>query len=302
MLKKIFSLLVTSVLFFSLTACEKEKANGIISEKEGVEYYRKGEYEKALPLLQKAADSGNGKASYYLGEMYFFGKGRESNDHLSCQHYMKAAEAGVEKAYFPTGLCYFFGKGVEKNSSAAFKWAKKATETVNQIESSDDDKKHLFVFMGNFYIKGIGTLQDFSEAAKWFEQAAELGDERAQATMAFFYYSGQGVLMSKEKSKYWAEKAAAQDNEIGEFALGMLNQFNDPPAIKEAVYWYEKAAEKNHEGAQYELGVIYEKGVGIEQDLAKAHHYYKLAATSGRSYLVEELSNFEKRHNLKGTP
>ncbi|EEO27763.2 tetratricopeptide repeat protein [Oxalobacter paraformigenes] len=294
MKNKIFYFLILFFLSF-LVSCEKKSS--ISSEKEGMDYYKKGEYEKALPLLEKSANSGNAKAYFYLGEIY-----RDKDISTSCRNYKKASEGGYKEAFFKVGLCYYVGEGIEKNDSEAFKWAKKAGDELNEIQLSNDDKKHLMLFIGDFYLTGKGTLQDFSEAAKWFEQAAELGDERAQATMAFFYYSGQGVLMSKEKSKYWAEKAAAQDNEIGEFALGMLNQFNDPPAIKEAVYWYEKAAEKNHEGAQYELGVIYEKGVGIEQDLAKAHHYYKLAATSGRSYLVEELSNFEKRHNLKGTP
>ena len=270
------------------------KKSGIFSEKEGVDYYKKGEYEKALPLLEKSANSGNAKAYFYLCEIY-----RNKDISTSCRNYKKASEGGYKEAFFKVGLCYYVGEGIEKNDSEAFKWAKKAGDELNKIQFSNDDKKHLMLFIGDFYLTGKGTLQDFSEAAKWFEQAAELGDTRAQATMAFFYYSGKGVLMNKEKAKYWAEKAAAQDNEMGEFVLGMLNQFNDPPDIEEAVYWYEKAARKNYEGAQYELGVIYEKGVGVEQDIVKAHHYYKLAATSGRSYLVEELSNFEKRHNLK---
>lgn len=296
--QKDYIFLLLCILLFSLTACKNEKTQEIVSEKEGMEYYQKGEYEKSLPLFQKAAESGNGNASYYLGEIYRFGKGSERNDNLSCQYYIKAAEAGVEKAYFPTGICYFYGKGTEKNNSAAFKWTKKAAEKINQIELSDYDKKHLLVFMGNFYIKGIGTLQDFSEAAKWFEQAAKLGDERAQATMAFFYYSGKGVLTSKEKAKYWAEKAAAQGDSTGQMILGMLYQYRENPNMKEAVSWYEKSSEQNNEVGQYQLGIIYENGESVKQDLTKAHHYYRLAAESGKESMIKALADFEARYKL----
>lgn len=97
MLKKILSLLIITGLVCSLAACEKEKTNGIIGEKEGIEYYQNGEYKKALPLLQKAADSGNTESSYYLGEMYCFGKGVEKDNEIAFKYYLKSAEGEKKK-------------------------------------------------------------------------------------------------------------------------------------------------------------------------------------------------------------
>ncbi len=46
-----------------------------------------------------------------------------------------------------------------------------------------------------------------------------------------------------------------------------------------AVKWYRKAAEQGNAGAQYNLGVMYGKGQGVPQDYAKAHMWYNLAAS-----------------------
>lgn len=92
------------------------KKSGIFSEKEGVDYYKKGEYEKALPLLEKSANSGNAKAYFYLGEIY-----RNKDISTSCRNYKKASEGGYKEAFFKVGLCYYVGEGIEKNDSEAFK-------------------------------------------------------------------------------------------------------------------------------------------------------------------------------------
>ena len=52
---------------------------------------------------------------------------------------------------------------------------------------------------------------------------------------------------------------------------------------------FKVASEKGHIFATYELGECYYKGEGVEKDLSKAVHYYKLAADQGNAMM---------RHNL----
>ncbi len=298
MSKKIFFLILTGSLLFFLTACEKEKAKEIVSEKEGVEYYQRGEYKKALPLLQQAADSGNAAAHYYLGLIHLKNNHKEESGKNACNCFVKSADSGYQKAYLKSAGCYLTGTGVEQDFKSAFEWGKKAADTADEIRMDDRDRLFLALLMGGLYANGKGTLQDFSEAAKWYEKAAETGDATGQSMMAFFTYSGKGVLMNREKSRYWAEKAAAQGSPYGEVILGMLSQYRENPDIKEAINWYEKAARQDNKVAYYQLGVIYEKGLAVKKDLAKAHHYYQLAAESGRDYIIQELVDFETRNNL----
>jgi localization factor PodJL len=59
--------------------------------------------------------------------------------------------------------------------------------------------------------------------------------------------------------------------------------------MQSAVAWYEYAADAGLAPAQYRLGSIYEKGMGVPRDLAKAQDWYRRAAEAG---------NVKAMHNL----
>ena len=42
--------------------------------------------------------------------------------------------------------------------------------------------------------------------------------------------------------------------------------------------WYRKAADQGFAGAQYQIGLLYEKGRGVQQDIAQARTWYQKAA------------------------
>ncbi len=63
--------------------------------------------------------------------------------------------------------------------------------------------------LGILYLAGKGTLQDFSEASKWFILAAEQNHPLAQYELGLLYQVGQGVEMDNEKSYMWFNLAAA---------------------------------------------------------------------------------------------
>ncbi len=63
--------------------------------------------------------------------------------------------------------------------------------------------------LGLLYLNGRGTLQDFSEAAKWLTLAAEQNHSLAQYELGLLYQVGQGVELNVEKSYIWFNIAAA---------------------------------------------------------------------------------------------
>ncbi|MXS84928.1 sel1 repeat family protein [Nitrosomonas sp. HPC101] len=63
--------------------------------------------------------------------------------------------------------------------------------------------------LGLLYLTGKGTLQDFSEASKWFILAAEQNHPLAQYELGLLYQIGQGVEIDNEKSYVWFNLAAA---------------------------------------------------------------------------------------------
>ena len=171
---------------------------------------------------------------------------------------------------------------------------------MEQTDWTESDKKYLMRTLAFMYFTGKGTLQDFSEAAKWAEKAALLGDANSQAVMAFLLYTGQGVLTDKKTARIWAQKSAEQGNDLGEVLMGVFNQYADSPDMKAAFEWYEKSAKQGNPAAQYQLGTFYEEGIIVPKDIEKAHRYYKQAADSKKSdHLVKALMDFEARQKKR---
>ena len=262
-----------------------------------MDYYLKGEYKKALPLLEKLANAGNINASYSLGEMYRKGNGVKENKGVSCDYYQKSAEDGNADAFFHAGVCAITIRQDNQRFKEAFKWFKKASEKLKETDLDEPDRKYLALVLANMYYTGKGTLQDFSEAARWFEKAGEMGDARAQGVLALLNYTGNGILSDKTKPRDWAEKAAGQGDVIGEQILGMLYQYSLPPEknMQKAIEWYEKSAKHGSQAAQYQLAVIYENGDGVPKDLKKARYYYQEAAKGKYEEPKKAFAEFEKR-------
>lgn len=59
-----------------------------------------------------------------------------------------------------------------------------------------------------------------------------------------------------------------------------------PQDIELAALWYDAAAKQGHPSAQYNVGTMYEDGAGVEQDIARAYMYYQLAIEGGFSRLA----------------
>lgn len=77
---------------------------------------------------------------------------------------------------------------------------------LDKAQQGDADAQYQ---LGILYLTGRGTLQDFSEASKWFELAAEQNHPLAQYELGLLHQIGQGVEMDYEKSYMWFNLAAA---------------------------------------------------------------------------------------------
>ena len=94
--------------------------------KQGKALYDQEKYDKAFPLLKKAAEKGNKKAQYRLGRCYDKGRGVAENNQLAFQWYMKSAQQGYADAQYQVSRCYEKGKGVAADVKKAKAWLSKA--------------------------------------------------------------------------------------------------------------------------------------------------------------------------------
>lgn len=69
-----------------------------------------------------------------------------------------------------------------------------------------------------YYYSGLEIYEedDFLEAVKWFEKAADLGNCDAHIMLAIMYSEGIGVEEDEEIAEYWLQKAeeTAEENNI----------------------------------------------------------------------------------------
>ena len=87
---------------------------------EGFDAYKKGNYAAALKEFKKAAEKGEASAQFYLGTMYYNGKGVLQNDAKAVVWYTKAAEQGEASAQFNLGNMYGKGEGVPQDYKIAY--------------------------------------------------------------------------------------------------------------------------------------------------------------------------------------
>ncbi|KAK9505438.1 hypothetical protein O3M35_009499 [Rhynocoris fuscipes] len=80
------------------------------------------------------------------------------------------------------------------------------------------------------YEMGIGTKQDFVQAAKWYQVAADNGHATAMYNLGVFYAHGWGGLTaSSETARKLFEQAAEKGQVDAKAALGLDRKNKDPP-------------------------------------------------------------------------
>ena len=273
-------------------------------------YDQKKEKEKAMACLKDAADRGVKEANLWMGLLYE--EKKETDKALAC--YLAAGdeireenwardgevEAGLHPFAFRIpvpglwytppvsivagwrddriGICYFNRKEYEK-AFPCFLAAAKAGN-VNAMS-----------WAGYCCRNGFGLPEkDFSQAKKWYRNAAEKGDEYSRKELQKLLAedtSREGVaeyLTEKEKSsgliadeKYRLAAAILGLPEKGEAA-------GSPLAGKEiagALMLLKQAAEENHVRAAYWMGRLSYDGVYLERDTKAAALYWKKAAGYG---------------------
>ena len=63
---------------------------------------------------------------------------------------------------------------------------------------------------GDKYLFGGGVAQDFDEAIRWYQMAAEGGSGDAQYVLACIYIKGEALPQDFNKARFWLAQATKQ--------------------------------------------------------------------------------------------
>lgn len=152
--------------------------------------------------------------------------------------------------------------------------------------------------MAGQYENGVADIPkgNVSEAVKFWRQAAEQGDAKAQNSLGEAYYEGQGVPQDYAEAARWFRMAAEQGNAEAQRSLGRAYAYAGgrgvPQDNAEAAKWYRMAAEQGNAEAQYDLSWNYTLGLaGVPQDFGKSIEWLRRAAEQGHVDAQYELGD-----------
>ena len=213
------------------------------------------EPELAYLLMEQEAASGNGFALYDLAQMKAKGLGCAVNTDHAGKLFEDSLEAFLKKV--PS----------EKNPS------------------------YLQYRIGKMYLQGLGTNQDYSQAAQWLQKSSAAGNSYAAYSLAGLYRKGQGVEIDERKAFELYQKAATNTrspNAYAAYELGNMCKAGCGTEVDpdKAQHWYKMAYSGFCKLEQttlddtllYRLGQMNAKGMGTQQDISQAISYFEKAA------------------------
>ncbi|HEX2747776.1 MAG TPA: SEL1-like repeat protein [Verrucomicrobiales bacterium] len=247
--------------------------------KEARELATKGDFAKALKLLQKEAEGGNAEATLAVGEFYLHGQGVKASAAEALKWFTRAADAGNLMAQFRQGRLLTEGAdGVPKDedkgrfllNAAAEAGQPDAIARMGQLEEAAGDKADVTA----------DRLQHFGEARRWYEKACTSNQPDALFGMVRMYDDGLDVPKDPAKATDFLFRAAKAGHLVAINEMGV--RYQQGRGIRAdnvaAVGWFLSAAESGLPAAMSNMGTCYETGNGVPQNFDRAGSWYAMGA------------------------
>jgi hypothetical protein len=116
---------------------------------------------------------------------------------------------------------------------------------MGQADGGDAEAQN---YVGEIYMKGLGTAPDYVKAAEWFEKAAAQNNKRARINLGYLYEQGLGVEKDMAKALNLYREASGIDNDKLVFASTVTAQVqeakNESAALREQLAAEQKKSEQ----------------------------------------------------------
>jgi TPR repeat protein len=101
-----------------------------------------------------------------------------------------------------------------------------------------------------------------------------------------------------------AAKICREEQRLAPYPLGVLYFAGDGVTedVKAAAEWWQKGAEAGDWNAQYATGALYENGLVVERDLAKAHSLYEKSVAQNYDPAKSALRRVERNEDAPANP
>lgn len=176
----------------------------------GREYYDGNEetgvaqnIELSKKWLTEAALQGDADAQFCLANLYAY-RIQPPDMKEAMKWAMLSADQGNSYAQELCGLFLTEGKGIAANPALALQYTRQSAEQGNEIGIYD---------LALFYLNGTVVAKDVKRAIELFRESSAKGFHRASYNLGIIYGQGFGVPLNLQESKKWFQIAAQQGDE-----------------------------------------------------------------------------------------
>jgi len=225
----------------------------------------------SFDYCRQAAEGGDVKAMYRLGQKYERGVGVSQNLSKAFAWYESAARQGHTEAASAAGIALLKGMGVAKNMRSAMQWLLQAAE--------DGDARAQWTLSSVYVGGGEAVARDMKQAFVWCERAARQGFLAAQSNLGLLY----AMSNNPEQAAACWQKAAAKGDPEAQYNLAMahLKGHGVTQDAAQAFSLLQDAAAQGVTQAQSRLGLMFATGEGVAHDPIEAHKWFVIAASNG---------------------
>jgi len=165
-----------------------------------------GEVDKAIEVLERAAELGSVEAMEELGKKYLYDK----EDAGKAESWLKKAILGgsdvalheIVMLYLDDDL-YAKNDGRTRNEAEAVRYMK--------LAANKGDAFAAYQLAGCYFSGDMGVSCDMATAIAYYKQAAELGSEEAMRALGLLYYKGGGIVAKDpELAIMWYKRYAGE--------------------------------------------------------------------------------------------
>ncbi len=227
-----------------------------------------------LKILIAQSEEGNPDAKFYLGSLYYIGKGLKQDYLKAIDLFEEASERGNIAATFNLGIIYAKGRGVEIDEKKAFEYYKRAA-----FGGLPQAQYNYALWLRE------GRVEDPKpvEAMEWFKVSSNKNFDRSSIELAKGYENGTAGRRDYREAVNLYRRARAnedyRDNSpyfnstfyLGKLYLRGLGVAKDE---KKGLKFVKDAANGNVSEAIIEMAKIYEQGRYVKKDLKVALDYY----------------------------
>ena len=184
--------------------------------------FYKGSYPAAKPLLEEAKACCEGEALYYLARIAEHNPSPNSTQ-TTIQLYHESAALGYSPSMVVLANKYAIGDGVEQNLLTATDWLRKAgdterkpsiqiinvetDQTVDVIDQwkrkAEQSDSNAIYRLARIYDDGILVPRNLTLAAKYYQEAANLGHVESEFMTGYFLCRGIGISQDINQANQW---------------------------------------------------------------------------------------------------